>query len=75
MSVRDLVKKYPNGNLAVNNLNLDLYSDQIFVLLGHNGAGKSTTINMLSGLIERTSGHVEAFGRTDHLSEFIGVCP
>jgi ATP-binding cassette subfamily A (ABC1) protein 3 len=36
---------------AVNGVNLNLYKGQIFALLGHNGAGKSTTISMLTGLI------------------------
>jgi ATP-binding cassette subfamily A (ABC1) protein 3 len=36
---------------AVKDLNLSIYSDQIFVLLGHNGAGKTSTISMITGMI------------------------
>ena len=39
-------------NMAVNNLNLEIAKGEIYGLLGSNGAGKSTTINMLLGFIE-----------------------
>lgn len=35
--------------MAVNNINLNMYNGQITALLGHNGAGKSTTMFMLTG--------------------------
>ena len=44
-----LRKKYNDGKLALKHLNLELVSDQITCLLGHNGAGKSTTISILTG--------------------------
>ena len=43
-------------NMAVNNLNLEIAKGEIYGLLGSNGAGKSTTINMLLGFIEPDSG-------------------
>lgn len=46
--LQNLTKVYDN-NVVVNNLSLNIYDDQITVLLGHNGAGKSTTISMLTG--------------------------
>lgn len=45
---QNLTKVY-GKNIAVNNFSLNIYDDQITVLLGHNGAGKSTTISMLTG--------------------------
>merc|ERR1719478_1949849 len=42
--------------VAVNGLSLNAYTDQVFCLLGHNGAGKSTTVSMLTGLYPATSG-------------------
>lgn len=42
----------------VKNVTFDLYDDQITVLLGHNGAGKSTAISMLTGLATPTAGTV-----------------
>ena len=65
---------------AVNNLSLTMFSGEIFVLLGHNGAGKSTTIGALAGITRPTSGDVEVFG-VSALSDFaavrktMGVCP
>jgi ATP-binding cassette subfamily A (ABC1) protein 3 len=47
--VRNLSKSF-GGQLAVNDLSFKMYENQIFALIGHNGAGKSTTINMLTGL-------------------------
>lgn len=56
LKVADLTKTYPNGFKAVNGINVKMYNGQIFSLLGHNGAGKSTTISMLTGLLPQTSG-------------------
>lgn len=43
---------------AVDQLTLSLYEREIFCLLGHNGAGKSTTINILTGLSNKDSGKI-----------------
>ena len=51
----NLHKKY-NGFTALQSLNLEVGKGEIFALLGQNGAGKSTTINILLGLIKATSG-------------------
>lgn len=44
LKIKNLVMVYENRFRAINNLNLDLYSGQLFALLGHNGAGKTTLI-------------------------------
>ena len=49
-------------NKVINNLSLNFYSSEIFCLLGHNGAGKSTTINLLTGLLTPNEGSVEILG-------------
>jgi ATP-binding cassette subfamily A (ABC1) protein 3 len=41
---------------AVRNLSMRMYAGQITALLGHNGAGKSTTMSMLTGLLQPTLG-------------------
>jgi len=47
------------GFVAVNKLNLKLYNDEIFCFLGHNGAGKTTSLNVLIGQLEPTEGTVK----------------
>lgn len=59
--VRELTKKYGDFT-AVDRLNLDISTGEIFGLLGPNGAGKSTTILMLLGLSEPESGEIEVCG-------------
>ena len=56
---------------------MNMYTDQIFVLLGHNAAGKTTTISMLTGMVEPTSGLIQVLGDTqlDKIRSKIGVCP
>ena len=80
MRIKGLTKEYENGFLAVKGINLKLYSDQIFVLLGHNGAGKTSTISLLTGLYTPTAGEAECFGidmfnEVEKLRQFMGICP
>lgn len=49
IKIRNLHKKYGQFE-AVKGVSLDIYKDQITVLLGHNGAGKSTTMSMITGM-------------------------
>jgi len=57
-----LTKTYPNGTVAVNNLNLTIRKGEVYGLLGPNGSGKTTTILMLIGLTEATGGSVKVAG-------------
>ena len=80
IKISNLKKTYDNGFKAVNGINLKLFSNEIFVLLGHNGAGKTSTISMLTGLYMATEGTAEVFGAdlTDDLDTIrgmMGVCP
>jgi len=52
------VRKSFNGTPAVNNLNLQINKGEILGLLGANGAGKSTTINMILGFLKPESGTI-----------------
>lgn len=56
IQIKGLTKEYHRGKLAVNNIHLNMYESQITALLGHNGAGKSTTMSMLTGLFPPTTG-------------------
>jgi ABC-2 type transport system ATP-binding protein len=55
LEAKNLRKEYP-GKLALQGLNLQLAPGEVFCLLGQNGAGKSTTINLFLGFIEPTAG-------------------
>ena len=52
----DLSKRYPNGRLALDALNLRVEGGEIYCLLGPKGAGKTTVINLFLGLTEPTAG-------------------
>ena len=55
IEVRDLSKRF-GGFVAVDRVSFDVRAGEIFGFLGSNGAGKSTTIRMLCGLLKPTSG-------------------
>jgi ABC-2 type transport system ATP-binding protein len=57
-----LTKRYRGDVLAVDGVNLRVARGEIYAFLGLNGAGKSTTIRMLLGMIRPTAGHAELFG-------------
>ncbi len=62
ISIRNLVKTYGNGKQALRGVSLDIPQGSMFGLLGPNGAGKSTMINIMAGLVNKTSGSVEIWG-------------
>lgn len=55
LEAKDLRKQYQD-KLALKGLNLQIQAGEVFCLLGQNGAGKSTTINLFLGFIKPTSG-------------------
>jgi len=64
IQIQGLRKVYRDGKVAVSGLTLEFVEDHITALLGHNGAGKSTTISMLTGLIKPTSGDANIWGHS-----------
>jgi ABC-2 type transport system ATP-binding protein len=58
----DLCKTYKGGKQALDNVNLSVPRGKILGLLGPNGAGKSTIINILAGLVNKTSGTARVWG-------------
>jgi len=81
LEARDLTKRYEDGVLALDHLNLRVDNGEIFCLLGANGAGKTTTINLFFDFIQPTSGRavidgievaadpIEAKKRASYVSE------
>src|SRR3954465_4612064 len=51
-----VVKRYPDGSLAVDDFNLDIADGEFIILVGPSGCGKSTTLNMVAGLEDITAG-------------------
>ena len=62
IAIRALSKTYAGGKRALDDVSFDVPRGQIFGLLGPNGAGKSTLINILAGLVNKTSGGAEIWG-------------
>jgi ABC-2 type transport system ATP-binding protein len=80
LSVKHLKKIYPNGVIALKDINLDVEEGDFFALLGQNGAGKSTTIGILCSLVNKTSGEVLIYGHNidtdlEAAKSCIGVVP
>eukprot|EP00808_Paulinella_micropora_P015761 g60953.t1 len=87
VKIRKLRKIFHEGSAdlevkALKGLDLDLIEGEILVLLGHNGAGKSTTISMLTGLYPPSmGGDATVYGKsitydmTEIRKRYLGVCP
>ena len=78
LEVKNLVKCYKN-KIAVDSITFDVDEGMLFAFLGENGAGKSTTINMLTTISKMTSGEVNIFGYKlgiddDKIRDIIGIC-
>jgi ABC-type multidrug transport system ATPase subunit len=80
--LRDLVKFYGNSDVAaVNKLSINIHQREIFALLGHNGAGKTTAISILIGMLPATSYDVATVlgydlnTQMDDIRLSIGCCP
>jgi ABC-2 type transport system ATP-binding protein len=58
----DLSKRYPNGHLALDALNLRVDAGEIYCLLGAKGAGKTTAVNLFLGFAEPTAGRAHIDG-------------
>lgn len=58
LSARDLTRSHGPRLVAVNGVSLELRRGEVLGLLGHNGAGKSTTLQMLTGALPPGSGSV-----------------
>lgn len=77
ISIKELVKHYGNF-AAVKGISFEVYEGEIFGLLGQNGAGKSTTLEIIETLRDKTSGEVMVGGfdldrSPDEIKKIIGV--
>lgn len=75
-----LRKVFDSGIVAVKSVSFAIHDGSIFTLLGHNGAGKTSLINMLAGLYEPTTGVALLDGYSinhdmDAVQARMGICP
>lgn len=80
LEIKQLTKSYRNGFKALHGIDLTVKEGDFYALLGHNGAGKSTTIGIISSLVNKTSGQVKVFGydldtQQSELKKQLGVVP
>lgn len=62
VSFKNVSKRFPDGTIAVNNLNFDVIEGEFLVLVGPSGCGKSTSLRMVAGLEAITSGEITIDG-------------
>lgn len=62
IQVSKLTKTYASGFQALKGVDLDIVQGEILALLGPNGAGKTTLINIICGIVNKTSGSVTIAG-------------
>lgn len=77
ITVNNLVKDYKEHR-AVKGISFEVKEGELFAFLGENGAGKSTTINILSTILKKTSGEVKVFDNVlgeddDKIRSLIGI--
>jgi len=81
ISVVDVRKVY-KGKAALDGVSFNMYTGQVFALLGHNGAGKSTLHKIITGMLEPSQGTVIMYGNDvctrggrEGTRTLMGVCP
>lgn len=80
LSLENLEKIYPNQLKALQGINLSIDPGDFFALLGSNGAGKTTAIGIICGLLNKSAGKVKVFGldqdvQPNEVKRLIGLMP
>lgn len=80
LEIKQLSKTYPNGVQALKGIDLTVKTGDFFALLGANGAGKSTTIGLITTLVNKTSGSIRICGEDldthpGRAKSFLGLVP
>lgn len=63
IEVKNLKHTYPNGNLVLKGIDLDIREGEFLAILGHNGSGKTTLVKHFNGLLSPTEGQVIVDGK------------
>ncbi|KAG4092371.1 hypothetical protein H8356DRAFT_1050126 [Neocallimastix lanati (nom. inval.)] len=80
INLRKEFGKFRNKKVAVKNTCLSVNKDMVLVLLGQNGAGKSTTMNIISGLSPSSAGDILIYNKSvkknpEAIQSDLGICP
>jgi len=80
IKVNNLVKKYGNDITALNSVSFEVQKGEVCGYIGVNGAGKSTTVKVLTGSLEFDAGEVEVCGlklpeKSLELKKILGYVP
>lgn len=82
MDCREVVKienlnfSWDNNRLALENVSLGIHNCEVVCIVGPNGGGKTTLLNLMLGLIKPSSGSIKVFGETPEKSRYrIGYMP
>jgi ABC-2 type transport system ATP-binding protein len=80
IEIKQLYKTYAGGVEALKGIDLTIKSGDFFALLGANGAGKSTTIGLISSLLTKTSGSIQVCGidldkNPTKAKQYLGLVP
>ena len=80
VTVKNLSKTYANGFEAVKDMTMEFYKGQMTAFLGRNGAGKSSALNLLTGLSRASSGQayigdIDLIEQPEKAAQKIGNCP
>ncbi|MHA2252346.1 MAG: ABC transporter ATP-binding protein [Candidatus Kariarchaeaceae archaeon] len=81
VKTKNLVKHFNKGEIkAVDGLDLEIKQGEIYAFIGANGTGKSTALNMISGVLAPTSGSIEVMGlempkKRNIVTKYMGVAP
>lgn len=62
LKIKNLTKRYDDGTLALNDINLDVSEGEFIAVIGPSGAGKSTLLRCINRLVEPTEGTIELYG-------------
>ena len=63
ISLKNICKKYPNGYEAVKNFNMEIEDKEFIIFVGPSGCGKYTTLSMVAGLEDISSGELLIDGK------------
>ena len=69
LEVKNIEKTYPNDGFKLNKINFNVPKGSIVGIIGENGSGKTTTLNLILGLKSKDGGSVEIFGREFNIDD------